>query len=611
MTALRGDTSSHQTTYTERLANNKKTVTRVTTETKPATTMKGLAQVPTVAELCREMFMHRRCYQTHCEVRKICVLVLLTLFGCAGPKIDSVLLDTSLQGAQQAIESASALEAERLPIEEFGRAVKLLALAQKAQENGDIAQSAEFAYQAELVARIAHAKARQHKAREQRVLVREQAAQARIAALADELAIARIQHELTKESLAEVEAANQQGKKREGILTTDMAELTASLQRTELQVTLSSAALLVNIAKELYPAIETTADYERAQATLALAGSLLAREDDFTAADKTTGEAQQQANALYETAVQNQNKEHAEETEARVAIAKAELIIERAQYLSASQHAQQPFEEATAHLKTAQQHFKARQYAQARHSAEASQQRADNAVGIAEVVEYRQRAQKELAALTEEAQRAVETAEKEIAAQANTDVPRLESRLYQLAKDALAAAKTALAEKDYPAAIQAAADSSETLQRAITNTQQLTSAKTNLMQALRKLPKVTEVVEVNEGVRLRISGNLFAIGSTALKPAFFPTFAQIAKVLRRAAFAEYPLRIEAHTATSGAGGVNMHISGERAKAVQTFLIEEGGLEKKRLTAVGLGETEPLGTAEELNRRIDITIRTTP
>ena len=555
--------------------------------------------------------MHRNPYRTHCDIQKICVLVLLTLLGCAGPKIDSVLLETSLQGAQKAIESATELEAERLPIEEFGRAIKLLALAQKAQENGDIAQSAEFAYQAELVARIAHAKARQHKAREQRVDVREQAAQARIAALSDELAIARIQHELTKESLANAEAANRQRKEREGALTTDVAELTTSLQRTEMQVTLSSAALLVNIAKELYPAIEATADYERAQATLALAGSLLAREDDFAAADKTTGEAQQQANGLYETAVQNQNKEHAEETESRVAIAKAELIIERAQYLSASQHAPQPFEEAIAHLKTAQQHFKARQYAQARRAAEASQQRADNAVGIAEVVEYRQRAQKELAALTAEAQRAVETAEKEIAAQANTDVPRLEARLYQLAKEALATAKTALAEKDYAAAIQAAADSTETMHRAIANTQQLTSAKKNLMQALSQLPKVTEVVEVNEGVRLRISGNLFATGSTALKPEFFPTFAQIAKVLRRAAFAEYPLRIEAHTATSGAAGVNMHISGERATAVQSFLIEEGGLERKRLTVVGLGETEPLGTAEELNRRIDITIRTTP
>lgn len=555
--------------------------------------------------------MHRNPYRTHCERRKICVLVLLTLLGCAGPKIDSVLLETSLQGAQKAIESATELEAERLPIEEFGRAIKLLALAQKAQENGDIAQSAEFAYQAELVARIAHAKARQHKAREQRVYVREQAAQARIAALSDELAIARIQHELTKESLAKAEAANQHRKEREGALTTDVAELTTSLQRTELQVTLSSTALLVNIAKELYPAIEATADYERAQATLALAGSLLAREDDFAAADRTTGEAQQQANGLYETALQNQNKEHAEETEARVAIAKAELIIERAQYLSASQHAPQPFEEAIAHLKTAQQHFKARQYAQAQRAAEASQQRADNAVGIAEVVEYRQRAQKELAALTDEAQRAVETAEKEIAAQANTDVPRLEARLYQLAKEALAAAKTALAEKDYAATIQAAADSTESLHRAIANTQQLTSAKKNLMQALSQLPKVTAVVEVNEGVRLRISGNLFATGSTALKPEFFPTFAQIAKVLRRAVFAEYPLRIEAHTATGGAAGVNMHISGERAKAVQSFLIEEGGLERKRLTAVGLGETEPLGTAEELNRRIDITIRTTP
>ena len=555
-----------------------------------------------------------RCYLS------LCFIAVLSLLGCAAPEIDSVLLETSLQGAQQAIATATELEAERMPIEEFGRAVKLLALAEKAQENGDIAQSAEFAAQAALVAQIAQAKARQHQAWQRRVNVREQAAQARINELTHQRDIASTRHEITKVQLTRAATAMRQSEAREDALATDVSELTASLQRTELQVTISSAALLVDIAKTLYPPIEATADYERAQATLALAVTLIGQADadadiphkwgkslDFTAADNTTADAQQQANALYELALQNQQTEHAAKTEARVAIAKAELVIQRAQYLSANQHALQPLQEASTHLKNAQQHFDASQYQQARRAATASLKSADTAVAIAEVAEYRQRAQKELAESIAEARAAIDAAQKELAAQAKTDVPRLEPRLYQLATDALAAAKTASAARNYPAALQAAQDSRDTLKRALANVQQLTTAKNTIMAFLQQLPRVTEVVERDEGVLLRISGTLFAAGSTTLKKEFFQTFAQLSKVLRRAAFAGYPVLIEAHTATIGPAGVNKHISQGRADAVREFLVEEGAVDTNRLTAVGLGEEQSLGEAEELNRRIEITI----
>ena len=548
----------------------------------------------------------------------LCFIAVLSLLGCAAPEIDSVLLETSLQGAQQAIATATELEAERMPIEEFGRAVKLLALAEKAQENGDIAQSAEFAAQAALVAQIAQAKARQHQAWQRRVNVREQAAQARINELTHQRDIASTRHEITKVQLTRAATAMRQSEARKDALAADVTELTASLQRTELQVTISSAALLVDVAKTLYPPIEATADYERAQATLALAVTLIGQADadadiphkwgkslDFTAADNTTADAQQQANALYELALQNQQTEHAAKTEARVAIAKAELVIQRAQYLSANQHALQPLQEASTHLKNAQQHFDASQYQQARRAATASLKSADTAVAIAEVAEYRQRAQKELAESIAEARAAIDAAQKELAAQAKTDVPRLEPRLYQLATDALAAAKTASAARNYPAALQAAQDSRDTLKRALANVQQLTTAKTELLRALQQLPRVTEVVERDEGVLLRISGTLFAAGSTTLKKEFFPTFAQLSKVLRRAAFAGYPILIEAHTATIGPAGVNKHISQGRADAVREFLVEEGAVDTNRLTAVGLGEEQSLGEAEELNRRIEI------
>ena len=124
----------------------------------------------------------------------------LVAFGCAKPEITEVILATQLQDTQQAINNAAELEAESLVPEEYGRAMKLLNFARNSQEQGDISQSAEFASQAELVAQIAIAKARQHHAKQSVISIREQTYRQIIKALEHELEIERIRQAITEEA---------------------------------------------------------------------------------------------------------------------------------------------------------------------------------------------------------------------------------------------------------------------------------------------------------------------------------------------------------------------------------------------------------------------------
>lgn len=538
----------------------------------------------------------------------------LTGFGCTAPKIDGVMLETQLQGTQRAITNAAELNAESLAAEEFGRAVKLLTLARNSQDSGDINQSAEFAYQAALVAQVSAAKARQQLARQQFVNIREQTYQEIISAHEHELDIARTRLAMTEVRLARALKAVEKGEQQAGALTTRQRELTVSLQQVELRAPLTCAELLANIAVQIYPAISGTADYERAQAAIATGLSLVERKE-FALAKNAALEAQKQVKGLYELATQQLKTDTHAKTKAQIAIAQAELIIQRAQDLNASQHAPQQLQDARAQRNRANKELAASHYAQAHRFAQQARQTAERTVATAEVTEYRQRAKRELDAQAAQAQQNVNAVSSMLAEQAKTQVPRLESQLYKLAKKAYQTAQAALADKDYQAAIEAAGQSRDYLQRAVEKNQQLTSVKANLLRAARQIPKVSAVVEQNDGVLIRISGNLFAFTSTELKKDFFPTFGQLAKILQQDAFINYAVRIEAHTGAMGPAGVNEHISIMRAQSVMEFLVSEAGVDEKRLTAVGLGETQPIGTDEEnkpeQNRRIDIIIRIHP
>ena len=538
------------------------------------------------------------------------LLTCLIVSGCAAPEINEVMLATQLQDAQQAINNAAELEAEALVPEEFGRAVKLQSFARNSQENGDTAQSAEFAYQAELSAQIASAKARQHHARQKVVDIREQIYQQIIKAHEHELEIARIREAILEEQLARTLNARDKGQQQAEQLSTEITDLKTSLRQAELRLSLTNVASLVNISKHTYPAIETTADYERAQATIASISNLIEQEAFSEAADAIP-DAQRLADNLYQLANQNQKVETEAKRKAEISIAKAEVVIERAQYLNAGQHASEQFQAATGQLTRAKQEFATNRYEPAQEFAQQAQQTADKTVIIAESAEFRKRAQQELDRLVAEAQQAVNTLKEKLAAQANTKVPQLEARLYELANTAYANAEAALASEEYETAINASTEGNDYLESAIANTQQITSTKSDFLKAARRIPKAA-VIEQRESVLIRIRGNAFAIGSTQLQEAFFETFAQLARVLRRDSFSGYPVRIEVHTSALGNANVNRNVSMGRADAIKQALVA-ARIDTGRLTAVGLGETKPIvndgPNKEEQNRRIDIIIKT--
>lgn len=262
----------------------------------------------------------------------------LVVFGCAKPEIDEVMLATQFQAAQQAINNAAELEAESLVPEEYGRAMKLMNFARNSQEKADIPQSLEFAYQAEWVAQVAIAKARQHHGKQKVISIREQTYQQIIKAHEHELEIERIRQAITEEQLARALRSRDEGQQETDRLSTEITDLKTKLRQAELRAPVVNIESLANIAAAIYPAIKETAAYERTQAAIALVTNLIVQEA-FTEAENATTEAQTLVNDLYQLAVQNREAEVAARTNAQIAVAELEIIIQRAQYFNASQHA--------------------------------------------------------------------------------------------------------------------------------------------------------------------------------------------------------------------------------------------------------------------------------
>ena len=537
--------------------------------------------------------------------------ICLLLFGCTKPEIDEVMLATQFQDAQQAINDAAGLEAESSVPEEYGRAVKLMNFARNSQEKADIPQSWEFAYQAELVAQIASAKARQHHAKQNVVSTREQIYQQVINVHQHELEIERIRQAITEEQLARAFRAGDQNRQQIEKLSAEITDLKTKLRQAELRAPIASLELLVNISVDIYPAIQQTADYERAQATIASIPTLIAQEA-FPDAENATADAQTLVNDLYQLAVQNRETDVVAKTNAHIAIAQAEIVIQRAQILNANRHAPKQLQEATTQLQRAKQELDTNRYEQARQSAQQARQSADEAVATAEVTEYKQRAQQALNALTARARQAVEALGEKITAQAETQLPQLEAQLYKLANAAYEKATSALTAKEYNNAIKAAAEGDDYLQRAIANVKQVTSAKSDLLRAAKAIPNAT-VTQQSDSVLIRINGNVFAYGSTQMQKEFINTFVVLAKVLRTDAFSKYPVRIEVHTSALGSANANRNVSMGRADSIKRFLTRDRQVDAKRITAVGLGETQPIVTEgadkAEKNRRIDVIIKT--
>ena len=111
----------------------------------------------------------------------------------------------------------------------------------------------------------------------------------------------------------------------------------------------------------------------------------------------------------------------------------------------------------------------------------------------------------------------------------------------------------------------------------------LEAVETQILEAATAVPDA-EIGRTEKGALIRFSGNLFQQGSSEINPKFFPKIGQLAEVIKT--FADYELRIEGHSDSSGGTAVNLRLTQKRADAFMQYLAEKCGVPLERMTAIG-------------------------
>ena len=534
------------------------------------------------------------------------LLACILYCGCWTVKIDGVILDTQLQNAQDSISKAAELDAEQLASDEYSRAIKLLKFSQQAQESGDFAQSMEFAYQAELVGYIALYQAKQQQFRQQLIATKELIYEEQLTQKDLELDMEKTRNEIKSIEIDQALKTIEEEQQNAGSLTTELTETKKTLRQTEISVPIFATEIYIRIATQLFPDIINTPEYEKVQSSIKLSTSHLER-GEFSEAEKVATDAQTEANSLFELAIQKQTEENTAKIDALISIIRVEVKVKRAEVLNAATHTPEQFDQLQNQLKNANKAFEENDYKKAVQIAQTAELNADKVISNTEISEFRQRAQQEQAAKVRRAQQAISNLQTAIAEQTETKVPQFASQLFELATTALTSAQTEFATKEYAKVIETTQSGQDFLKRAIEKTENQGSAQQTLVEAVNTIPKAT-ILDLEEGVLVRISGGLFATTSTQLKETFFPTFMKLASVLQQDELKDYVVKIEGHSDSLGDAKTNEALTEKRARSIKQFLVDRGQIAADRLTSIGLGESKPIdNNSVTKNRRIDIYI----
>ncbi|MEL6810351.1 MAG: OmpA family protein [Bacteroidota bacterium] len=111
---------------------------------------------------------------------------------------------------------------------------------------------------------------------------------------------------------------------------------------------------------------------------------------------------------------------------------------------------------------------------------------------------------------------------------------------------------------------------------------------------------------LSEG-KVSTNGILFDSGSSVIKPQSYGILRQISQVLQQESGMN--LKIVGHTDSDGQESNNLALSKSRAEAVKTALITTYGISSSRLSAEGMGETQPIADnstteGKAQNRRVE-------
>ncbi len=102
----------------------------------------------------------------------------------------------------------------------------------------------------------------------------------------------------------------------------------------------------------------------------------------------------------------------------------------------------------------------------------------------------------------------------------------------------------------------------------------------------------------------------FKKGKADVDPACDKTMTYIAKILKESP--GFHVQVDGHTDNVGKPETNMKLSQTRAEAVVKYLVEKKGVDAKRLSAKGWGDTQPIADnktdkGRAKNRRVDFTV----
>jgi len=123
-------------------------------------------------------------------------------------------------------------------------------------------------------------------------------------------------------------------------------------------------------------------------------------------------------------------------------------------------------------------------------------------------------------------------------------------------------------------------------------------------------PSEAEVYKKENQVIIRLKAMQFPVGQSVIMPENYNLLSKVQRAIRT--FGEPEVIIGGHTDSTGAEGLNEHLSQKRADAVRQYFVANGTLPYEKIIAVGYGSMRPLASnatesGRAINRRIDVII----
>ena len=547
-------------------------------------------------------------------------LVIFGFVSCAG-KVDPILLESSLNDAHNAISEARRLGAEKYATETFNKATRLFEGAQQAQHNGDGILSVELAFWAAMESQIAGAQTRQRVAQERLDEADAESLSAAIREMEYKTQAAQVRQliaeEKTRRALDRALQAEQRAAAAQAEAAQARQDSQNALHRAQIQLIIDTVQLILDAAEEAGARVYGLDNYQVAKDLIDQASAALAQ-NDFNKAKSLATQAESHANkakiaavaAASAAASQSQAAKLEAHTNAKVAIARAQFEIDRAEKVNAFEHAEELFQRAVTSLQNANIALKAERYDRALQLAAQAESSAQDAHTAAEPIERERMAKEALEEQIAQAKDAVFRAEEALNQQSPTTTTLIPA-LYEQAKILLANAKAAIVDENYAHAIETGQQSYQHSLAAIERGKEVEEVEMQILEAATAVPDA-ETKRTEKGALIRFSGALFQQGSSEINPKFFPKIRQLSEIIKR--FADYKVRIEGHSDSSGGTDVNLRLTQKRADAFMKYLAEECGVLPERMTALGLGEERPIADnnlqgGRDRNRRIDTILLT--